>query len=156
MRVVLDTNIFMSAFFESYDENCSIILKKERNGEFLLLMSNEMTEELLRVTKSLAKRNELEDSQKEFIFTVLSRALRRTEAVEPKTKFDKCEDEDDNMFFSCAIDGNADYIISKDKHIQALRDTGIKNKKNKKIEILYPDEFVNNLKKIALVSNSNE
>lgn len=152
MRVVLDTNVFIDAFFK-VDENCKLILRAEHNGEFKLLMSNEMQEELLRILgKSFS---ELEfDSEDVFLtMKIMGRALRRTEPIEPIKKFTECEDPDDNMFFECAIDGNANYIISRDAHIQALRDKGLRNKNKEEIKILYPNEFVMELKKIKLVAN---
>lgn len=152
MRVVLDTNVFIDAFFK-VDENCKLILRAEHNGEFKLLMSNEMQEELLRILgKSFS---ELEfDSEDVFLtMKIMGRALRRTEPIEPIKKFTKCEDPDDNMFFECAIDGNANYIISRDTHIQALRDKGLRNKNKEEIKILYPNEFVMELKKITLVAS---
>lgn len=156
MRVVLDTNVFIDALFAG-DKNCTLILREEHKGEFQLIMSNEMHEELLRMMKKMVEEYEFNSSDTINIFKILSRAILRTEDVKPKSKFTKCSDTDDNMFFSCAIDGNADYIISRDKHIQDLRERKdlLKNKDGKEIQILYPDEFVMELKTIKLVANFN-
>jgi predicted nucleic acid-binding protein len=45
------------------------------------------------------------------------------------------DDPTDNIFFECAIDSNADYIISGDKHIL---DFG----KYKNIQIVKPKDFL--------------
>lgn len=156
MNVVLDTNVFIDAFFEG-NENCILILKEEHKGEFQLIMSNDMHEELLRMIDKMVKEHKFTNVEILNIQKVLSRAIFRTKNIEPTTKFKKCSDKDDNMFFSCAIDGNADYIISRDKHIQELRERKdlLKNKSGKQIEILYPDEFIMKIKTIKLVANFN-
>ena len=154
MRVVIDTNVFIDAFFD-LDKDCNLILKRESSEEYSLIMSHDMNEELQRILESSIKGLELTENEMITIYRKLSRALLRTEYIIPITRFSKCEDEDDNMFFECAIDGNADFIVSRDKHIQALRDTGIKNKNKKPIEILYPDEFIAKLDIAKLIIHFN-
>lgn len=157
MKVVLDTNVFIDSFFNQNDD-CKLILREEHKGEFQLLMSNSMHEELLRILDKSTKEFELSVQESIMIFKLLSRAILRTKNVEPKKKFTECEDPDDNMFFECAIEGNADYIISRDGHIHALknRDIPLKNSNNKEIKIMYPDEFVMEIKKIKLVASFNK
>lgn len=156
MKVVLDTNVFIDAFFDG-NEDCKLILREEHNGEFQLLMSNDMHEELLRILEKSLKEFDLTDAEAVCIRRMLSRAILRTDCIKPTTKFKACSDSDDNMFFSCAIDGNADYIISRDKHVQGLRERKdlLKNKDGKEIKILYPDEFIMQLKTLKLVANFN-
>lgn len=154
MKVVLDTNVFIDALFNVCDD-CKIILKRESKGEYCIIMSNDMNEELIRIIESLSKKTDIEDNDKLVIYRILLRALRRVEPIEPKTKFTKCSDRDDNMFFSCAIDGNADYIVSKDKHIHELKEVGLKNKQGREIGIFYPDEFIIELDKLKLVTYYN-
>jgi putative PIN family toxin of toxin-antitoxin system len=149
MKVVVDTNIFIDAFFKD-DADCKLILRKEHNGEYILLMNHDTHEELQRMLGKFINEFNAEDNDIISIYKVLSRALLRTENIKTTTKFDKCEDKDDNMFFECAIDGNADYIISKDKHIHALKDKEIRNKNKQIVEILYPDEFIQKLDTIKL------
>jgi putative PIN family toxin of toxin-antitoxin system len=154
MNVILDTNVFIEALFEG-NEDCILILREEHKGEFQLIMSNEMHEELLRIVNKSAKEYNLSNMEILNTQKILSRTILRTEYIKPTTKFKKCSDSDDNMFFSCAIDGNADYIISRDKHVQDLRERKdlLKNKDGKEIKVLYPDEFVMEIKKIKLVAS---
>lgn len=156
MRVVIDTNIFIGAFFEN-NSDCKLLLKEEKNGEFQIVMSNDMQEELNRMLHKSFKEYEFTAYQVEIIFKMLSKALLRAENIKPSHNFNKCSDKDDNMFFSCAIDGNANYIISKDAHIHALKNdkNPLKNKNKEEIKILYPDEFIMELKTIKLVANFN-
>ncbi|MCD3234814.1 putative toxin-antitoxin system toxin component, PIN family (plasmid) [Clostridium botulinum] len=156
MKVVVDTNIFIGAFFEN-NKDCQLLLRKEHNGEFKLIMSNAMQEELLRIIEQSIKRYEINSSDLIPIFKMIARFLLRTEKVEPTQKFMKCKDPMDNMFFECAIEGNANYIISKDAHIHALKDENgiLKNNNKGSIRIMYPDEFIMELSKIKLVANFN-
>lgn len=149
MDVVVDTNIFLDAFFEN-DTECKSLLKKENKREFQLLMNHATSEELFRMIHSAIKRLELDRSSVVQINNMLYRALLRTKEINSATKFIKCEDKDDNMFFECAIDGNADCIVSRDHHIHDLKDIGIRNNNGKLIEILYPDEFNSKLDIIKL------
>lgn len=152
MRVVLDTNVFIDAFFKD-NRDCNIVLKAERNGEFRLLVSNEMQEELLRILGKSFSEFDFDGNEVFIIMKIISRALRRSDPISTTKKFTKCEDKDDSMFFECAIEGNTNYIISRDKHIHSLKDDKIFNKNKEEIKILYPDEFVMELKKIKLVAN---
>ncbi|EQC1535384.1 putative toxin-antitoxin system toxin component, PIN family [Clostridium botulinum] len=156
MRVVVDTNVFIGAFFENNQE-CQLILREEHKGEFQLIMSSKMQEELLRILEKSIKEYEVNREEALPVIKILSRALLRAEQIKPKKKFTKCEDNMDNMFFECAIEGNANVIISKDAHIHALKnkDTPIVNNNKEKIKIMYPDEFIMELKKIKLVTNFN-
>lgn len=155
MRVVLDTNVFIDAFFKG-DENCNLILKEEHKGEFTLVMSNSMNEELMRILKKSVEELELTGAETMKVLKLICRALLRTDKIEPKNKFTDCKDKDDNMFFECAIEGNANYIISRDAHIHEVKDKKkLVNYKKEEIKVLYPDEFIMEIKKIKLVANFN-
>ncbi len=155
MRVVLDTNVFIDAFFNE-NEDCSLILKEEHRGEFTLVMSNDMNEELMRILNKSVKEWELTGTETVAVMKLVCRALLRADKIEPKKKFTKCEDKDDNMFFECAIEGNANYIISRDVHIHNVKNKQkLLNSKNEEINVLYPDEFIMEMKKIKLVANFN-
>jgi uncharacterized protein len=45
-------------------------------------------------------------------------------------------DPDDNKFADCAVAGNADYIITKDKHFSALRNVAFPH-----IEVISPEDI---------------
>ena len=56
--------------------------------------------------------------------------------VYPKIKINLVKDDpDDNKFIEAAITGNAEYIISQDKHLLRI-------KKYKEIKILSPEQFL--------------
>lgn len=154
MKVVVDTNVFINAFFEA-DKECKLVLRKEHNGEFHLVMCHDMNEELQRMLESSIKKFNIDSNGSVMIYKMLSRTLLRADNINTTTKFNKCSDKDDNIFFSCAIDGNANYIISKDKHIHEMKNVGLKNKNKQPIEILYPDEFIQKLDKLKLITHFN-
>lgn len=155
MKVVLDTNVFIDAFFGT-NENCKLILRAEHNGEISLVMSSSMNEELLRIIHKSVDKFDLSPDETVTILKLLSRTLLKTKNIEPKKKFNKCADKDDNIFFECAIEGNANYIISRDKHLHDVKQKHkLVNSKGEQIQVLYPDEFVFELKKIKLVANFN-
>ena len=61
--------------------------------------------------------------------------------IDTKQEFDVItEDSDDNKILECAVEGNADYIVSQDVHLLKLKEfNGIK--------ILTPEEFLDVLRR---------
>ena len=56
--------------------------------------------------------------------------------IEVNSKLDLVKaDPDDNKIIECAIDGNVDFLITKDRHLLDL-------KKYKGIKIIKPEEFL--------------
>ena len=128
-RIVLDTNISISAFFwNGFPRN---VYNLARNKKIILLYSKDIERELIRVLsydKFGLALNEIlpiaNDYRKAgfFIKVISSLAIIK-------------EDPTDNIFINCAIDGNAHYIISGDAHLLNL-------KKYNGIEIVKPKEFL--------------
>ena len=129
-RVVLDTNIFISAILFSGEINRLVPLWQ--NKRILLLVSSEVLMEYIAVLsypKFRLAREEVNHIIKE---EFLSFAV----TVTVKTKVDLVrEDPSDNKFLTLAIDGKADYIISGDRHLLELR-------KIRTISIVPPKEFL--------------
>ena len=76
--------------------------------------------------------------QKERLISLL---LEIAEMIEPKNKLNVVKDDPtDNKFIECAVEGNADYIITGDNHLQKL-------KEHRGIKILNPADFLRKLKK---------
>ena len=148
--------MYLLILFFGTNENCKLILGAEHNGEISLVMSSSMNEELLRIIHKSVDKFDLSPDETVTILKLLSRTLLKTKNIEPKKKFNKCADKDDNIFFECAIEGNANYIISRDKHLHDVKQKHkLVNSKGEQIQVLYPDEFVFELKKIKLVANFN-
>ena len=114
MRVVLDTNVFISGIFFSGPP--AIILKSWANGRIQLLLSRQIVDEYQRVAKELALKFKPID-----ILPIIQRVAIHSQFVDTKgVNISACEDPDDNKFIECAIAGNCGIIISGDKHLLKL------------------------------------
>jgi len=115
MKVVLDTNVFISGIF--WEGNfCSQIISKWRMGEFELVSSKEIIEELVKTLRNfkISMPNELIQEWTTLI-------IENARIVEPVKMLEIIkEDPADDKFLEAAIAGNADLIISQDKHLLKL------------------------------------
>jgi len=130
MKIVLDTNVFISGVF--FTGPPYQILKAWRDGKFEILISKEILEEYKRVGESLSI---------QFPQVTLTPILKffaiRAELIDAQPlSVPVCEDPDDDKFFSCAIAGKSKLIISGDKHL--LKVSGYQG-----IKVLKPKEFIN-------------
>jgi putative PIN family toxin of toxin-antitoxin system len=131
LRIVLDTNVFISGVFfigPPYE-----ILKAWRDGRTQILISEEIFEEYRRVGELLSKQFPgIEFSP------ILQLLAIHAEFVRPeKLTAQVCEDPDDDKFLECAISGNCNLIVSGDNHL--LKISG-----HKRIVIVSPRNFVDN------------
>ena len=130
MRVVLDTNVFISGIFWS-GNYCSQIIDKWKNKEIELVSSLETIEELVETLKNF-KISMPENMIEEWKNLILNNSL----LVQVSSKIDAIrEDPEDNKFLEVAVDGKADFIISQDKHLLNL-------KEHQGIKIVNPEEVV--------------
>src|SRR3989339_103601 len=128
MKVVLDTNIFISGIFWKGSSNRVITNWKE--GKFTLVTSLEVISEIIKVLKDFKIR--LSD---EIIKEWVDLIVRNSIIVEPKDKIKIVKnDPKDNIFIETAVAGNVDYIVSQDNHL-------LKLKEFRGIKIITPEEF---------------
>ena len=133
MRVVLDTNVFVSGLLvrESVPGR---ILRAFLEERFLLVVSLEIMVEILEVLNR--PRFNLE---KEKILEVMYALEIKAEKITPSPKkkgFLIPEDPSDEKFLRCAVEGKAGYLVSGDIHLRRL-------KKYKFTKIVTPKEFIN-------------
>ena len=122
MRVVIDTNVLISAIF--WTGKPKQILNKVRRGEILFLTSGILLEELMGVLIGKDKPFKLSIEEAERIIIAMRELA---EIIQPRTRITACEDEKDNRVLECAIDGGAEYIVTGDLHLLKLsRFNGIK------------------------------
>lgn len=122
MRVVLDTNVFISGIF--WEGNfCSQLIDKWKMNEIELVSSFEIIEELVKTLKNF-KIPMPDDMIEEWKNLIINNSI----IPKISSKIDLIrEDSEDNKFIEAAIDGKADLIISQDKHILNLKEyLGIK------------------------------
>lgn len=112
--VVLDTNIIIAALFWKRYPRAVYDLIRER--KITMLLSKDMEAEFIRVL-AYAKFGLSPNEIKPFIKNLRG----NSEFVEINKKVSLIiADSTDNIFLKCAADGNADYIISGDRHLLEL------------------------------------
>lgn len=119
IRVVLDTNVVVSAFF--WGDLLRVALDAARAKRFRMITSETLIDELTEVISRqkfadrLAKIGETAASLLENDYRAL------VEVVEP-ARIDPVipDDPDDDALIACALGGAADYIVSGDHHLLNL------------------------------------
>lgn len=123
-RIVVDTNLFVSGLLNPHSGKPAhlIDLLPLRRERYQLLISKEILEEYKAVINrferiSLTKRKNL-----------LGKIRAHSNRVSPKEKFAVIKDDPkDNKFLECAVAGKADFLVTGDKHLLALKEfQGIK------------------------------
>ncbi len=129
MRVIIDTNVLISAIF--FKGKPDIILEAWRTGDLEIILSTDILKEYSEVMKRLsAKFPSVETSG---ILSMLTAGCR---IVEPEVMENQvCDDPDDDKFLATALGGNVKILISGDKHL--LDVDGYSG-----IEILRPAKFI--------------
>jgi putative PIN family toxin of toxin-antitoxin system len=129
MKVVIDTNIFVSSFFGGKPKRVIDLWKK---GDVTLCLSGEILEEYVEVLHrlGLGDEKELEELLLLFAENVNISFTKKT----PKLYIVE-DDPDDNKFIECAVALHASYIITGDKALKAVESY-------MGIEILTPQQFL--------------
>ena len=111
-KVVLDTNVFISGLI--FGGNCEKILRLVKEDRLTLLISPRTHNEVLSKLPKFGLDNDYISRQDAQIRTKATKAL-------PKIKLDICRDPKDNMFLELCLAGRADYLITGDKDLLALK-----------------------------------
>jgi putative PIN family toxin of toxin-antitoxin system len=132
MRVVLDTNIFISAVLGG---KVGSIIDEWKAGKFTLVVTDEIAREYLDViNRPKFKIPEIE------IVSVTDYLLRTAEFVTSEEKINVIiADMTDNKFLEAAVAGKVKYIVSGDKHLLELESF-------RGISIIKANEFIALLK----------
>ena len=113
MRVVFDTNIFVSAFVIPGSVAERAILKIIE-GEDVLLLSKDILDELLSVLSMKFSRDREEISRVAVFLSEIA------EWVKTAGEIRVLKDEPDNRILECAASGKADIIVTGDKEMLRL------------------------------------
>ncbi|MFO7876878.1 MAG: putative toxin-antitoxin system toxin component, PIN family [Desulfovermiculus sp.] len=116
MRVVLDTNIFISSFFGGKPKQ---IIDLWKNGKILLCLSDSILDEYIRVLQKLSLQNEPEMEELLGLFAKGIHILFTKKTPDLNLI---AEDPDDDKFIECAVALKARYIVSGDKALLAYGD----------------------------------
>jgi putative PIN family toxin of toxin-antitoxin system len=129
MRIVLDTNVFISGIFFTgppYE-----ILKAWRDGRVQLLVSPSILDEYRRIGGELALKFQGVDLKAILDLLTVQAEIVLAPSLPPVIRNDPTDDK----FLEAAVAGNASHIISGDKHLLTLSEF-------QGIQILKPKGFV--------------
>lgn len=129
MRIVLDTNVFVSGVFFSGPPYQ--ILVAWGDGKFQVAISPEILDEYHRVGEILAQ-NHPGVELKPMLDFMIRQAMIFTA---PPLLEAVCEDPDDDKFLACALASESPVIVSGDKHL-------LKMARYQEIEIMKTRDFV--------------
>lgn len=132
MRVVIDTNIFISSFFNP-NGNPKRVIDLWKNGKITICITEEILKEYVKVLAGLGFSNEPELEELLGLFKKKNNIIYI--ASTPKFNLIK-DDPDDDKFIECTVAARAQYIISGDKHLLNL-------KTFQNITVISPSEFLN-------------
>jgi len=131
MKVVLDTNVLVSALIKAGKPR-DLFNKLAKNKQIVL--SRAILEEFLDVIEDIKVAKYTSEQDTAVFLEALGNAAT---IVQVKSRFKAVkEDPDDDIIVRAAYDGKADYIVSGDRHLLALKEF-------KGIRILTVDEMLN-------------
>lgn len=141
VKVVIDTNIFIGAFFHN-NKNSQALLQYNNEGKVKFYFNKNTYNELYYIFGEMIQKV-MPSSNIAKTFERFGKVIYSIEKIEHKTKTNYCEDKSDNMFIDCCIDGNVEYLVSEDIHVQRIKEfkEDIKEKYGINIKILSPFQF---------------
>lgn len=131
MKIVLDTNVFISGIF--FGGPPSQILQSWRKSQIKIVLTEQILEEYQRVGEELSAKYPSINIEPVIELFIIFGEFVETKGITETI----CEDPDDNKFIECALASQSKLIVSGDKHLLTL--SGYKE-----IEVLKPRQFVDN------------
>jgi len=117
MKVVLDANVLISAYF--WRGNPHTIFNRVVDGSDIMFITDEIIDELgrtIRKPRFHAGAEQIND------YLTGIAGLGKKITISPRDRINGvCRDPDDEKYIECAIACNADYIISGDKDLLCLK-----------------------------------
>jgi putative PIN family toxin of toxin-antitoxin system len=113
MRVVLDSNVYISAAL-SVEGHSRSIVKLAEKGLFEVPIADAITDEVERILKQKLRWSPGKiDLWMRYLHSVTYR-------VEPQQRVRDCSDPDDNRILECALEAYAEIIVTGDNHLLEL------------------------------------
>ena len=138
IRAVVDTNVIVSALIRPKG-TAGLLLRRLREGEFTAVFSMDLIDEIAAVLchpkirmKYGITPGDLEDIAALFAL--------QGDLVKSEERIRLCRDPGDDFLLEAAAAGNADYLVSGDEDLLAL-------KKYRQIKIVKPEVFLSKLEK---------
>ena len=118
MRVVVDTNVLVSAVIRPQGRVGSV-MQRLRRREYTLLISRATLDELVEVLARPRLRSKYGLSDR-VLHAVIRLIVLRSELIRPERRIVACRDPHDDKFLEVAVSGHAQMIVSGDGDLQAL------------------------------------
>jgi hypothetical protein len=136
IKVVIDTNVFVSSFFGG---NPRKIIDLWKSAHIYLCLSKPIVDEYIQVLRRLGLQNERELEELLSLFASGFQIVFSSSTPELHIVAD---DPDDNKFIECAVAVRADFIVSGDKALAEIKDyMGIK--------IVTPKDFLESYRNVG-------
>lgn len=132
MKVVLDTNVFVSGVF--FGGPPGRVLAAWRDERIEVVVSREIIEEYVRVGERLSARFPGVDLEPALDLVSASATL----ITAPPLPEPVCQDHDDDKFLACAVAASARYVVSGDRGLLATSPDG-------RVVVIRPRAFADGL-----------
>ncbi len=116
VRAVIDTNIWVSSLINPFGFP-AVLRKAFEEGAFHIIISEAMIEELTDVLSRSRILNKYEITEED-VRELLTLIEERADDVSLAGDIDICRDKDDNAVIETAINGRAQYLVSRDDDLK--------------------------------------
>ena len=132
MKIVIDTNVFISAvFFGGLPlQVLQSVISKQNDAYISPEIWDEYNDVIERMTKKYPSRLKQQ---------LIDEVFKLFKVIIPSSEISICRDSDDDKFIFCALDAECMYIVSGDDDLLSLRNVD-------DIGICTPSEFLNAMK----------
>lgn len=133
MKVVLDTNVWLSGIF--WDGEASKIIENSKN-KYEIIISEDVLLEIITVLNRESKFQKFILNLKSTVEDIIRTILSISTLIQTTTTLDIIKsDPKDNIILEAALDGKAEYIVSYDNHLLNMIEF-------REIRIIKPDKFL--------------
>ena len=130
LSIVLDANILVSAFLTPKGESWEILRQAKNHKLYLSLFILSEVEHTLKRDRIRRKYSFTDDEIKSFVTDLISKYA----IIDPQQSLSVCQDPDDNAVLACAVEAQADYLVTRNiKHFP---------KEYQGIKVIQPREFL--------------
>ncbi len=141
LKAVIDTNLFISGLFGK-DSFSARLQDLWINRDFILVTSIEILQEFSQVLQYPRIRQQFQPKE-ETLKRIFRLIFRKAIITKDTYKTDRISDDPtDNKFLACALEGKADYIVSRDTHLRNI-------KQFHGIKVVDATSFIEKVKKTA-------
>lgn len=108
LRVVLDTNVLIDSIQDPFNAQAQLI-EAARDGKVLALATPAIKREYRRIVDRLVESRQEQEELNQFLLGI--------EEVDPVRVDAEIDDEEDYKFLQAAVGGEADLLVTNDKHL---------------------------------------